>query len=330
MGYYNLGTMNEQPEYGLFSSPFPIPNDQTISPSPITRDATTTILQAHAIGGYQDEFIKDGLPSSSSPSLQNSFSDIEENMASWGSGIISAGSGNVGTEVALFTPAFLDQPTGPSTSDFVDPQALFSQEDLQETTNFRPAMHQQQSGLALSTRAQAHQQAEQEVAEKQQVQPQHNYVSSSPAPLTPCPPSNSHYEEIISGIVNQIHKNSQFACQDDTPAEPAILPRVVKRRRAKDNMDEGKRSLASEAGKKLSSEEPEYVAQLEDKVVLETNENKELRVQNRALIEENARFRTFIKTLFRHPAFTPFLEDLSRDGIINSPIFLTSPVVLTE
>ena len=46
---------------------------------------------------------------------------------------------------------------------------------------------------------------------------------------------------------------------------------------------------------------------------MKTNECNELRTQNRALMEENARQQAFIERLLRHQAFTPFLEDLSRE-----------------
>ena len=46
------------------------------------------------------------------------------------------------------------------------------------------------------------------------------------------------------------------------------------------------------------------------------NEANELRIQNEALMEENARSREFIEKLLRHPAFHPFLDDLSRDPAI--------------
>jgi hypothetical protein len=36
-------------------------------------------------------------------------------------------------------------------------------------------------------------------------------------------------------------------------------------------------------------------------------------MENRALMEENARFRSLAEKLLRHPAFHPFLDDLSRD-----------------
>lgn len=54
---------------------------------------------------------------------------------------------------------------------------------------------------------------------------------------------------------------------------------------------------------------------------MKTNECNELRTQNRALMEENARSRAFIERLLRHQAFTPFLEELSRDeGLEAKPV----------
>jgi hypothetical protein len=54
------------------------------------------------------------------------------------------------------------------------------------------------------------------------------------------------------------------------------------------------------------------------------NEANELRTQNRALMEENARSRAFIERLLRHQAFTPFLEELSREeGIDTKPAMST-------
>ncbi|RYO82757.1 hypothetical protein DL764_009561 [Monosporascus ibericus] len=280
--------------------------------------------------GTMNKKAEDGLPSCSFPNLQDSsysFSSNEENMVSWGNGIIYAESGDVDTEVSMFTSAFLDQPTSPSMSDFVSPGALSSQEDPQGIFNFWPATHKQQSGLALSTPAQAHQQPEQEITEKQHLRPQHNYASSSLMQSTPCPASNSYGEETVAGIVNRIHKNSQFACQDDIPPEPLILPRDVKRQRTKNNMDEAKRFLASKAGKELSTE---YVARLENDVAHKTNENNDLRIQNRALMEENARLMVLIETLLPHPALTPFLEDISRDEVTNNPALSTSSAAPTE
>ena len=51
---------------------------------------------------------------------------------------------------------------------------------------------------------------------------------------------------------------------------------------------------------------------------MKQNECNDLRSQNRALMEENARSRAFIERLLRHQAFTPFLEELSRDESLQS------------
>ena len=42
-------------------------------------------------------------------------------------------------------------------------------------------------------------------------------------------------------------------------------------------------------------------------------------MQNRALMEENARSRAFIERLLRHQAFGPFLDELSRDPALTEP-----------
>jgi len=74
----------------------------------------------------------------------------------------------------------------------------------------------------------------------------------------------------------------------------------------------------------------EYIAQLEENFTLKANENKDLRIKNRALIEENARSITLIETLLRHSALTPFIKDLSRDETIGNPILLPGPAAPTE
>ncbi|KAK8152874.1 hypothetical protein BKA80DRAFT_285400 [Phyllosticta citrichinensis] len=103
-----------------------------------------------------------------------------------------------------------------------------------------------------------------------------------------------------------------------------------------EEMDEDERLLASEEGKKLSSKErrqlrnkvsarafrsrrKEYISQLEGEVAAKSNEANELRIENRALQEENARSQAFIERLLRHQAFVPFLEELSRDPALNAP-----------
>ena len=59
---------------------------------------------------------------------------------------------------------------------------------------------------------------------------------------------------------------------------------------------------------------------------MKVQEANELRNQNRALIEENARSRAFIERLLRHQAFGPFLEDLVREeGITAQAPLATMP-----
>lgn len=41
-----------------------------------------------------------------------------------------------------------------------------------------------------------------------------------------------------------------------------------------------------------------------------------LRGENQSLRQENDRYRTLIETLLRHPAFTPFLNDISKDPML--------------
>jgi hypothetical protein len=59
-------------------------------------------------------------------------------------------------------------------------------------------------------------------------------------------------------------------------------------------------------------------------VAVKVNEANELRTQNRLLMEENARSRAFIERLLRHQAFTPFLEELSRDESLQPKAPMTS------
>jgi hypothetical protein len=57
---------------------------------------------------------------------------------------------------------------------------------------------------------------------------------------------------------------------------------------------------------------------------MKVNEANELRNQNRALMEENARSRAFIERLLRHEAFGPFLETLVREEGITAQAPLAS------
>ncbi|EUC49472.1 hypothetical protein COCMIDRAFT_22848 [Bipolaris oryzae ATCC 44560] len=226
-----------------------------------------------------------------------------------------------------------------SQDDFVDPSAITQE----EVPNVRvwPGMHQQQAAMAKA-QAQAQQQRAQQLAHQKQQQalqqqqqqpqlPQSRLPSTSQASRkTSSPLSDAHTEEMITRVVAQIRADSQNASTSMQDNNQGLLPHIIRAKKDEEDMDEDERLLASEEGKKLSSKErrqlrnkvsarafrsrrKEYIGQLEGEVAMKVNEANELRAQNRLLMEENARSRAFIERLLRHQAFTPFLEELSRD-----------------
>ena len=65
--------------------------------------------------------------------------------------------------------------------------------------------------------------------------------------------------------------------------------------------------------KKPTNKFLEYIGQLEGEVAVKAQEANTLRHENTALLQENERYRGLIETLLRHPAFTPFINDISND-----------------
>lgn len=63
----------------------------------------------------------------------------------------------------------------------------------------------------------------------------------------------------------------------------------------------------------------EYIGQLEGEVAMKAQESNVLRQENQALQAENERYRGLIETLLRHPAFTPFINDISQDPSVLLP-----------
>ncbi|KAF7197974.1 BZIP-type transcription factor MBZ1 [Pseudocercospora fuligena] len=63
----------------------------------------------------------------------------------------------------------------------------------------------------------------------------------------------------------------------------------------------------------------QYIGQLEGEVAIKTQESNSLRQENQALLAENERYRGLIETLLRHPAFTPFINDISKDPSVLMP-----------
>jgi len=144
-------------------------------------------------------------------------------------------------------------------------------------------------------------------------------------------PIDQRTEETISRVMSEIRRSSTIAADSLSPTSPGgLLPHIIRAKKDEEEMDEDERLLNSEEGKKLSSKErrqlrnkvsarafrsrrKEYIGQLEGEVAVKANECNDLKRQNTALMEENARFRSLAEKLLAHPAFHPFLEDLSRD-----------------
>ncbi|KAK5001367.1 hypothetical protein LTR28_012737 [Elasticomyces elasticus] len=133
------------------------------------------------------------------------------------------------------------------------------------------------------------------------------------------------------------------------------MSHISRMRKEEEDMDEDERLLASDEGKKLSSKERrqlrnkvsarafrsrrkgttcpppkhnrkhqltaylEYIGQLESEIAMKSQECQGLRTENGSLRDENARYRGLIETLLRHPAFTPFIEDLSQHPTVTAP-----------
>ncbi|KAF2261808.1 hypothetical protein CC78DRAFT_619139 [Lojkania enalia] len=269
--------------------------------------------------------------------------------AGWNNGLGMGSDVNMNLDLSFSQPAFFypaNDASQPQSDDFIDPSAI-TQEEV-TTIRAWPGMHQQQAALAKA-QAQAQQQRQQQIAQQQQqkqaAQQQQNRVHpnrrSGSSQIT-----DARTEETIARVVNQIRQNSQnSALSSQNENSQNLLPHIVRMKKDEEDMDEDERLLASEEGKKLSSKErrqlrnkvsarafrsrrKEYIGQLEGEVAMKTNECNELRSQNRALMEENARSRAFIERLLRHQAFTPFLEELSRDESLQSkpvPSLSTAP-----
>ncbi|KAG8623523.1 hypothetical protein KVT40_008499 [Elsinoe batatas] len=208
-------------------------------------------------------------------------------------------------------------------NNFVDPTQLDGYEEPQsDVGRLWPGMHQQ---AALAK------------AQQQQQQPPNN-KGKGRATL----PNDPHTEESISRLLNQMRQGSALSsiAEDDTASLNGSS--MARMKKAEEEMDEDERLLASEEGKKLSSKErrqlrnkvsarafrsrrKEYIGQLEGEVAVKAQENTVLKNTNDQLAEENARYRALIQTLLRHPSFTPFIEDISKD-----PAFIASQAQLNN
>ncbi|KIW05024.1 uncharacterized protein PV09_04179 [Verruconis gallopava] len=299
---------------------------------PLDADDQAPIAPSHDYGRFKQQT---GLPTGSIAGLrplnddQNMFgsfnSGIDESSFGFFDGMGSqSGLGSMTGDLAMdssLPPFFYPNDSQASAEDFVDPTAIQKQEEAQANIRYYPGMHQQVAQMRAQQQAAA--QRQQMIAAQQKQQREARKAS----------PIDAHAEETIARVVNQIRQNSMMHASM-SPEHP-VMPTMVRKQKDEDEMDEDERLLNSEEGKKLSSKErrqlrnkvsarafrsrrKEYIGQLEGEVALKTNEVNELRLQNRALMEENARFRSLTEKLLAHQAFRPFLEELSRDPEIAS------------
>jgi len=206
--------------------------------------------------------------------------------------------------------------------DMIDQTAIQKHEEAQAPVRFYPGMHQQ-AAMVEQLRRDKEKQRE---AEQQRAQASRRQNSHQPI--------DQRTEDTISRVMSEIRRSSTIAADSLSPTSPGgLLPHIIRAKRDEEEMDEDERLLNSEEGKKLSSKErrqlrnkvsarafrsrrKEYIGQLEGEVAVKANECNDLKRQNQALMEENSRFRSLAEKLLAHPAFHPFLEDLSRDPLL--------------
>ncbi|KAJ5259251.1 hypothetical protein N7478_012232 [Penicillium angulare] len=208
---------------------------------------------------------------------------------------------------------------------YVDPNALGGHELAQagpstQVGRMYPGMHQQQAAMAKAAQQQKHQ-------EMVRHQMQQRRVEETPGPALNRPTSRNDpvVEERISRLLQQMRQNA--VANGEASPSPSLLPQMAKARKDEADMDEDERLLASEEGKKLSSKErrqlrnkvsarafrsrrKEYIGQLESEVAARTNEAHDMRMQNRALYEENARLNDLARMLLGSPHFANFLNEM--------------------
>ncbi|KAL4788564.1 hypothetical protein BJX76DRAFT_344709 [Aspergillus varians] len=240
-------------------------------------------------------------------------------------------------------------PNNTNKNQFVDPNALGGQEVVSmgpstQVGRMYPGMHQQaamakaaqqqrqhdmirqQQQRQQQQQQQQHQQQHQQQQQHEQLQQQRNGTPQAQHPQA----TNAVVEERISRLLQQM-KSASGSPSDSSPS-PSAAPHMGRSKKDEHDMDEDERLLASEEGKKLSSKErrqlrnkvsarafrsrrKEYIGQLENEVSQRTNEAQELRIQNRALYEENARLTDLARMLLSSPNFSQFLDEMNVNGL---------------
>jgi hypothetical protein len=221
-----------------------------------------------------------------------------------------------------------------SSSEYVNPNVIGGEEELSslkaETPvqsnmgRLWPGMHSQQAAAAAKAQLQQRQQHER-LQQQKRVAVQHTHQQGRPKPSST--PTDPVIEERISRLLQSMRQNAN-AHDDDADSPGSLHPHIQRMKKDEEDMDEDERLLASEEGKKLSSKErrqlrnkvsarafrsrrKEYIGQLEAEVAVKATEANELRVQNRALMDENTRLSDLTRMLLSSPAFSNFLDTLA-------------------
>nr|POF23908.1 bzip-type transcription factor mbz1 [Quercus suber] len=256
-------------------------------------------------------------------------------------------------------------PTADPSDTFINPNTIQEEPTTSNVGRLWPGMHSQQAQQAAMQKAANTQVMQQRQLKRQAQHAQYRQLGNGSQSQAASQPggnnrdkrashvSESHVEESISRLLDQMRQNSAAGDQDGDSADD--LPHLARMKKDEDEMDEDERLLASEEGKKLSSKErrqlrnkvsarafrsrrkgtcdrahlmswnvaltllAEYIGQLEGEVAMKAQEASNLRVENQALMQENDRYRGLIETLLRHPAFTPFINDISQDPSVLGP-----------
>ncbi|KAL4880933.1 hypothetical protein BJY04DRAFT_207849 [Aspergillus karnatakaensis] len=224
-------------------------------------------------------------------------------------------------------------PPNSDKTQYVDPNALGGQEMVPmgsstQVGRMYPGMHQQ---AAMAKAAQQQRQHDQLRQQHQQLQQQR--MVATPQAQQPHA-ANPMVEERITRLLQQM-KSASGSSSDSSPS-PSAAPQLAKSKKDEQDMDEDERLLASEEGKKLSSKErrqlrnkvsarafrsrrKEYIVQLESEVTQRSNEAQELRLQNRALFEENARLTDLARQLLSSAPFAQYLDEMNVNNLPSAP-----------
>jgi hypothetical protein len=175
-------------------------------------------------------------------------------------------------------------------------------------------------------RQQAEQQRQQAQQQMMQQQPQQRQAPQQKSRSKSAQPTDPIVEQKITQLLNSMRAKPPSS----DALSPPNLGHLSRSKKEEDDMDEDERLLASEEGKKLSSKErrqlrnkvsarafrsrrKEYISQLEAEIANKVNENGDLRVQNRALADENKRLSDLTRMLLSSTSFSSFLDHLSNN-----------------